>query len=466
MAIDKDPSRSKQVHIVQYDLVDEAQRNSLLQLIDKEGPSILWAHFAPSCGTASRSRERPLKKFEDMGFNIPKPLRSDAFPLELPNLQGLDREKVLIGNETYKAMVEVAERCLRWGIAISIENPGNSLFWKIPFILAFLNRVQGFDAVFHHCAHGGLRDKLTRWWASVGWFLPLAILCDKPHYHAPWNPTVKGGRLAYPTHEEAAYPVLLCTRLAGIALQCGAIPRSSTTSGFHKHYFAEVFAGHATRGKKFRPLVSEYGHYVLVATAAVKTQPSLPLQSFPKGAKIVHRRLHRGQVRVDQECKLKEPVKNSGDVVHGEVLTVGHIIDGPEDGLSWEICSVGIPREPVDFIKAAFKAGRPRTMAIHLADDIKQVLMENFGEEQCELSKKRLDFIRKWSNRAKELQEEEAKYHDSLPKHLQVILKGKRLLLLKEISQDIEYPDRDLVRHISDGFSISGCLYRESSHKN
>ena len=90
MAIDKDPSRSKQAHIVQYDLVDEAQRNSLLQLIDKEGPSILRAHFAPSCGTASRSRERPLKKFEAMGFSVPKPLRSHAFLLGLPNLQGLD----------------------------------------------------------------------------------------------------------------------------------------------------------------------------------------------------------------------------------------------------------------------------------------------------------------------------------------------------------------------------------------
>ena len=152
MAIDKDPSRSMQVHIVQYDLVDEAQRNSLLQLIDKEGPSIVWAHFAPSCGAASRSRERPLKKFEEMGFSIPKPLRSAAFPLGLPNLQGLDREKVIIANETYKAMIEVAERCLQWGIAISIENPGNSLFWKIPFVLAFINRVKRFDAIFQLCS--------------------------------------------------------------------------------------------------------------------------------------------------------------------------------------------------------------------------------------------------------------------------------------------------------------------------
>ena len=140
-----------------------------------------------------------------------------------------------------------------------------------------------------------------------------------------------------------------------------------------------------------------------------------------------------------------------GDLDDGEVLTVGHVIDGPEDGLSWEICSIGIPREPADFIQAAFKA-------VHLPDGIKQVLLENFGEEQFELSKKRPEFIRKWSNRAKELKEDEARYHDGLPKHLQVILKGKRLLLLKEILQDIYYPDRGLVKHISQGFSISGWL--------
>ena len=352
----------------------------------------------------------------------------------------------------------MAERCLQWGIAISIENPGNSLFWKIPFVLSFLNRVQGFDAVFHHCAHGGLRDKLTRWWASVDWFLSLAILCDKSHYHAPWNPTVKGGKLAFPTHKEAASPILLCTRLADIAfqkaLEMGAVQlldlpqQVASTNTTSQRFLLDMLP----KGKKFRPLVSEYG---LVATAAVKSQPSLPLQSFPKGAKVVHRRLHQGKVRVDQESRLKDPLENSGEEGH---LTVGYIIDGPEDGFSWEVCSVGIPREPVDFIKAAFKAGHPRTMAIHLADGIKQVLLENFREEQFELSKKRLDFIRKWSNRARELNDDEAKYHYSLPKHLQVILKGKRLLLLKEILQEIDYPDRDLVKHISGWLPKSGIF--------
>ena len=53
----------------------------------------------------------------------------------------------------------------------------------------------------------------------MDWFLPLAILCDKSHYHAPWNPTVQGGKLSFPTHEEDANPILLCTGLADIALQ-------------------------------------------------------------------------------------------------------------------------------------------------------------------------------------------------------------------------------------------------------
>ena len=79
----------------------------------------------------------------------------------------------------------------------------------------FLRKAAGYDAMFHHCVHGGLRDKLTRWSASVDWFLPLAILCDRQHSHGE----VKDGKIGYPAQEEAAYPMLLCRRLADIAYQ-------------------------------------------------------------------------------------------------------------------------------------------------------------------------------------------------------------------------------------------------------
>ena len=129
MAVDKDKSRSKQVHIVQYDLEKPHQLDALLQVLEKEKDCILWVHFAPSCGTASRSRERPLKHLERQGFEVPKPLRSDQHPLGVPGLVGRDLAKVLSANATYTAMLKVCEMCLQFGIAISIENPGNSLFW-------------------------------------------------------------------------------------------------------------------------------------------------------------------------------------------------------------------------------------------------------------------------------------------------------------------------------------------------
>ncbi len=84
---------------------------------------------------------------------------------------------------------------------------------------SFFSEAAGYDAIVHPCFHGGLGDKLTRWWASVDWFLPLAVLCDKQHTHAPWNPEIKNGKTVDATHEEAAYPVLLRRRLADTAFE-------------------------------------------------------------------------------------------------------------------------------------------------------------------------------------------------------------------------------------------------------
>eukprot|EP00434_Breviolum_minutum_P036682 symbB.v1.2.032515.t1/scaffold3913.1/size48432/3 len=469
MAIDRDKSRSKQVHIVQYDLENPHQLEALLSLLEKERDAVLWVHFAPSCGTASRSRERPLKHLERQGFAVPKPLRSDDHPLGLPGLFGKDLAKVLSANATYRAMLKVCVLCLTLGIAISIENPGNSLFWKIPFIVEFLEKNPGFDAMFHHCVHGGLRDKLTRWWSDRDWFLPLALLCDGQHVHAKWNPEVKDEKIVYPTHEEAAYPMLLCKRLADIAFQqainLGAIfvdtlQEQIQTSDTTAHRF---LINMLPRGKKFKPLVSEYGSYSLVA---VKPQENLDygkvLESFPKGAKIAHRRLFKGKVRVDEETGNKqnrpfETVEEKTDI------KVAMILDEQRDqDATWEILSIGVPRDEASFLQKAFEAGHPRSMGMHLSEGIKEMLKRNFEGSQYDLSKGRLDYIRKWAQRAKELASAEEKLQSELPSHLKSILGGKRLLLMKEMLEDASYPDTKLIEDISNGFGISGWLTKSN----
>ena len=81
VAVDHDKSRSTGPHIALYDLNDRSQFDALVKFIRLEKHRIIWVHFAPSCGTASRAGERPLKSWERKGYRIPKPLRSDEFPL-------------------------------------------------------------------------------------------------------------------------------------------------------------------------------------------------------------------------------------------------------------------------------------------------------------------------------------------------------------------------------------------------
>ena len=118
--------------------------------------------------------------------------------------------------------------------------------------------------IFDNCCHGGSRRKGTAWWANVDWFKQLAIRCDNSHFHEKWTADIVDGKVCFPTHLEAAYPVLLCRRLASIArdkaLAFGAIETfnleeqtAQTPSTQHR-----ILLDMLPRGRKFRPLVSEF----------------------------------------------------------------------------------------------------------------------------------------------------------------------------------------------------------------
>eukprot|EP00438_Fugacium_kawagutii_P013576 Skav234780 [mRNA] locus=scaffold2396:605776:607581:- [translate_table: standard] len=58
--------------------------------------------------------------------------------------------------------------------------------------------------------------------------------------------------------------------------------------------------------------------------------------------------------------------------------------------------------------------------------------------------------------RAVELRADEKKLHDSLPSHLNHILKNKKLLLFKEMLIDLQYPDSKIVDEMIQGFPLTG----------
>lgn len=456
MAIDKDSQRAQSVHIATYDLNEPDQVAALSDFIVKHSHIILWAHFAPSCGTASIARGRPLPKLAKMGIKVPKPLRSDSQPMGMDGLSGLDKIKAECANITYENTCELMRLCIELGIAVSLENPKNSLFWKIPLVEAFLLEIGGYNTNFDNCCHGGTRKKATSWWSSVDWFTSLAAQCDDSQYHQKWNAEIVDGRVVFPTHLEAAYPVLLCERLATIAklkaLELGAVEihdlaQQTEHAPSSQHRF---LLDMLPKGRKFKPLVSEYGRYEKWPAVTHRDFSEQQfLHNFPKGTKIVHRQLYKGIFWVDANDK-----NSDNDIKCHTSCMLEHS--------TYEVLTLGIPREPVDFLEKAVHAGHPRSIAIHLPDAVKDVLDQNFSGDEYKLAKERASFLWKWSNRAKELAGDEKRLHESMPEHLRHLLQGKRLLLLKEVLEDLKYPDTKLFDEITQGFTLHGWMSESS----
>ena len=202
LPVDHSSKGSHGVHMALFDLTCPEQVAQLSTLIHEERHRIAWIHFAPACGTASKARERPFPSLEAKGFRIPKPLRSSEFPMGLPGLTGVDKERTDKANLTYQATTDLCKQAIALDIACSIENPESSLFWEVPCIAALT--AIGHNCTFDNCMHGGERKKTTRWWSSVPWFESLKGLCDNTHSHKSWAPIQKDGRLVYPSAEEAA----------------------------------------------------------------------------------------------------------------------------------------------------------------------------------------------------------------------------------------------------------------------
>ena len=281
-----------------------------MEIISAEKNNIAWLHFAPACGTASRAREKRLPKLEGVGVAVPQPLRSGQFPRGLPGLKGLDAIRVDAANAVYANTCKIIRHAMLYNLCCTIENPDNSLFWWFPDVVALIQDFGGYFVVFHNCCHGGLPQNVTKIWATHDWFESLHALCQNDHFHLDWKPVfdpTKKSTVKFPTSSEAAYPFLLCKRLVDAVrkalLQKGAQDVVSSHQQLeHQETTAHFFLlGTLPRGKKFKPLVSEYSHS-LQRVVGQNDSSGLEgmIKKFPKGAKPLHRRFSKwGEARVD-----------------------------------------------------------------------------------------------------------------------------------------------------------------------
>ena len=59
-----------------------------------------------------------------------------------------------------------------------------------------------------------------------------------------------------------------------------------------------------------------------------------------------------------------------------------------------ELCTLGMPRDPWDFVERAVAVGHPRSLSIHLSSGVMEMLKRNFSEEPYKLVKERAIFCK------------------------------------------------------------------------
>ena len=278
-------------------MTDPQQYGSLLDLTKAEKGALVHPHFAPSCGTASKARNI---KIPNVPLSMqPRPLRSNEHLDGIPNLSKSDQDRLFKANESYKATKKLVIQLLQMGVLVSIENPANSLFWETSWIRLLLEQFVGHKTQFHHCMHGGDTDKLTTLWSfnprtpGVNLMEALSLLCDKQYGHKSWRPKRINGKLAFPTKEEAAYPHLLCTRMASIFVEAAVARGFFFPSNLHQQVQHDPNIGKShlfaaqTRTQKTKQPVAEFGKTVAFAVPLTAANDDESLKNFPKGSKLL-----------------------------------------------------------------------------------------------------------------------------------------------------------------------------------
>eukprot|EP00435_Cladocopium_sp_Y103_P011809 s4361_g3.t1 len=94
----------------------------------------------------------------------------------------------------------------------------------------------------------------------------------------------------------------------------------------------------------------------------------------------------------------------------------------------------------------------------NLPDNVIKSIFINLTSSPHQLAKQRCEFLRTWSQRAREMQLDEAALHQSMPVHVRRIMEGKRILVMEALAKEMGWPDMSLFRELREGFKLVGTF--------
>ena len=409
MPVDCKRNRHKpRCKIVQLDLSDNHAWDVLKYIVDS--CNVACVHMGPPCGTCSRARGIPMAD----GSPGPPILRNEQYLLGVPWLGDTDRIKVDAANTLYAKMGSFIEWLDQRDVAWVVENPTNSFLWQLEFFEYAVSH--GNFAHCHACAFGSSRAKKTSFLSNRPGISSMQVFCEDvaPHEHAPWGYDEADG---FATASEAQYPDKMCEALMEfiehhcIDSQLDLRPAKLQPLRVHRQ----------PRGRSTPQLVSEYKR---VATVLLARLPHFDNKKC----------LTRSIAGVPEGSKLLRSEKK------GEKT----------------LCVFGIFHSCNEFVNLSLQLWHPFDVAAHLPDAILRCLHEHLTNSPHELVRLRIGRLKQWTQWARELASEEAALKSTMTAGVRAILGAKRILLMKRVAEQIEWPDVSLFDEMVSGFRLVG----------
>ena len=255
--------------------------------------------------------------------------------------------------------------------------------------------------LFHACMHGSQRNKQTSILAPGGLFDDLEASCDGQHIHLPREIKPAGRGLSFATADEAAYPALLCSRMARLLrLHAETLNITLETSiSFSKQ--SKHALGHQTVSAK--QLVPEFSHFHFS----------------------------------EQHCNI------AGYRLLASPLPGDTTTDLPKESKRIRKTSkYGVQREPQNFKS--------------LPDVLKESMLHVLSSDPIELAKHRLQVVLAVKRRAGEMVNEEKKLKSEMGSTLADVLAPKSLALWKSLMKETGYRDVSIFDMVCNGIPLYG----------
>ena len=358
-----------------------------------------------------------------------------------------------------EAVVDLSWHAINFSVDVAILHPANSAFWSFDKVSQLVQHLPSLTVQFHQCMHGGPQDRLASWWSTSSWHAALGVRCSRDHAHRSQS------------HADPTWPALLWTR--AVDLLAVATGGSAAPAPLYGPSPTALRPALGKQSKKARPLVSEFARYDAWAVPLDCTALEPLISCYPKGAKVVRRKLVPwGSVRVCvcpevSMAKLQDTLCNkwswalcseSPDEPQSQVSPVCGMLEPRNFVETAEIIWLGIPREPDDFLEKAVLAGHPKRLLDSEVDPQVSLLIDNLLESPIRLPGKGLDALQDWSGRREQLADAESEARKSWPEHVAKVLGDKSTILLDELLHKFDFPDTRLVKHMTQGFRLSGWL--------